>query len=164
MGVLDFRAINEVCNLHVPGSALALHGCPTSRCGFTKPENWAITWLGDGDEIEIIGDPQRAVELGTAWDSVDFPTVAYHGESLTDDRFFTMEGSIFQNFTCYGPKIGGHVFWIQGDQTPVDRNGKPMTFIGQCFGTSEVEIGDGGIAYIFFSSTTNQTEVITQSY
>jgi hypothetical protein len=164
MGLLDFRTFSDVSNLRLPGQALALHGCPTSRCGVLDPENCAITWFRDGIELEIVGDQSRAVEVGTAWHSVDFPTVTYWAHELTDDRHFSMEGSVYQNFTCSAPKIGGHVMWIQDAVIPVDSKGQPMTFIGQFFGTADVEIGDGGIAYIFFSEATAQTEVVVQFY
>jgi len=32
------------------------------------------------------------------------------------------------------------------------------------FGTPDVEIGDGGIAYVFYSETTGQTELVVQDY
>jgi hypothetical protein len=162
MGQLDFRRFDKVGNLQLPGAALSLHGC--ANCGPCELKTTALTWLRYGDEIEIVGDPTHPAQVGTPWDSYDFPTVSYHADDICDDRFFLMERSIYFNFTCHAPKIGGHVFWIQSDDTPVDSAGKPMTFIGQFFGTSEVEIGDSGMAYIFFSETTGQTEFLSQCF
>jgi len=163
MSVLDFRHFSEICCVPVPGQALALHAC--ARCGFSNdPECYALTWLGNGNDIEIIGDAEKSVDLGFAWDSFDFPTVPYSAEELTDDKLFLKEWNFFCIFSCYAQKIGGHIFWIQGDSIPVDRNGQPMRFIGQFFGTPDVEIGDGGIAYVFYSETTGQTELVVQYY
>jgi hypothetical protein len=71
---------------------------------------------------------------------------------------------IYQNFACPLNKVGGHVRWIQSDGTPCDGNGNPMQFVGQFLGSRDVELGDGGAAYVFFSDETRETKAVLQYY
>jgi hypothetical protein len=160
LGALDFRQHDTV---PVPHGSLVLHIC--NECGVTPDrETWSITWLTEHDDIDIRGDRDQELQVGTRWHATDWPTLAFRAEELTDNGPFLQEDSIFLNFTCFADKVGGHNFWIQGDRTPVDSNGQPMTYIGQMIGSRDIEIGDMGIAYLFFSPITGETVMEVQYF
>jgi hypothetical protein len=72
---------------------------------------------------------------------------------------FLAERGIFFNFACFADKVGGHVYWIQHEETALDSTGEPMTCIGEFVSSPDIEIGDTGIAYIFYSPKTGETRM-----
>jgi hypothetical protein len=157
LGALDFRDYRAV---PVPQGALVLHVC--KECGVcADPEAWKLTWIKEGEPVEILGDGNRQVLVGTRWFAMEYPRPANYPRDLTDSGYFLDEDSIYRNFSCFADKIGGHVFRIQGhyvdDAPPTDSRGHPMVYIGQFIASSDVEIGDGGIAYIYYSPATEET-------
>lgn len=158
LGALDFR---DNCVLPVPGATLVLHVCQ-DECGVCADEEaWSVTWIKAGEPVEIMGDVKKPVLVGTPWSATEYPHPAKSPKELTDSGAFLDECSIYFNFSCFADKIGGHVFRIQGhyvdDEPPADSHGAPMVYIGQFVGSEDVEIGDCGIAYIYYSPTTEET-------
>jgi hypothetical protein len=157
LGALDFRDFRAV---PVPRGALVLHAC--QNCGVVAdPEAWTLTWIKEGEPVQILGDGRQQVLVGTPWSATEYPRPADYPKGLTDCGYFLDEDSIYLNFSCFADKIGGHVFRIQGhyvdDAPPTDSRGHPMIYIGQFIGSPDVEIGDGGIAYLYYSPTTEET-------
>ena len=111
--------------------------------------------------MEILGDRLQRVLVGTPWFATEYrdPKVGFY--EFTDSGLFLDENSIYFNFSCLADKIGGHVFRIQGhyvnDAPPNDTRGNPMIYIGQFIGSPDIEIGDCGIAYIYYSPATDET-------
>ena len=58
-------------------------------------------------------------------------------------------------------QIGGNPNWIQQDMTPKDKNGKPLTFIGEVTGFKYMKNGSGGI-FLFLDELTNEVIEIIQ--
>ena len=82
--------------------------------------------------------------------TVEFPCPALCSTDLSADARFARECGIHMNFTCPLTKIGGHLQWIQsGTSVPQDRLGVPMHYVGQFTSTDDLDLGDGGIVYIF---------------
>ena len=157
LGTLDFRVYTA---LALPGSTLVLHIC--KECGAcSNPETWSLTWLKEGAPIEIMGDSEKEVLVGTRWFATEYPLPATYAKDLVSTGTFLDEDSIYFNFSCFADKIGGHAFRIQGhyinDATPTDRQGNSMVYIGQFIGSADVEIGDTGIAYLYYSPGTGET-------
>jgi hypothetical protein len=157
LGALDFR---EYTGLALPGSSLVLHAC--SECGVcADPEIWNLTWIKAAEPVEILGNRGKDMLVGKRWLATEYPTPAYSADNLASPGPFLDESGVFFNFSCFADKIGGHCFRIQGHYDnyapPSDSRDQPMTYIGQFVGTSDVEIGDTGIAYIFYSPGTGET-------
>src|SRR5262249_40708084 len=156
LGTLDFRDYRAV---PVPRGALVLHVC--KECGVVAdPEAWTLTWIKEGELVEILGNGKQQVLVGTPWSATEYPSLANYPHELTDSGYFLDEDSICLNFPCFADKIGGHVFRNQGhyvnDAPPTDSRGHPMVYIGQFIASPDVEIGDGGIAYIYYSPATGE--------
>lgn len=186
IGVLDFRAYCSVGKVgNVPAGALVLHGCDRCTIPCTDDAATSLTWITAEMRVEVRRGPDvadDAIEVGRAFKTIEFPTPALGAEELSirphvpnDPRQATramMTGSAVewgerdfdQTFTCPLTKVGGHLNWIQNDETPNDRSGRPMQFIGQFIGSRDVDLGDSGIAYIFFSDETRETNVRVQFY
>jgi hypothetical protein len=137
-----------------------LHVC--NECGVcSNPEAWSVTWIKEGELVEIVGDRKKKVLVGTRWHATEYPRPGNYPKELTDSGLFLDEHSIYFNFSCFADKIGGHVFRIQGhyvdDAPPTDSRGQPMVYIGQFIDSPDVEIGDCGIAYLYYSPATGET-------
>jgi hypothetical protein len=158
--VLDFRHRTDA---KLPGASLVYHLCQS--CGPCQ-DDYAnrITWLAESNEIEIHGEPAGTVEIGTVWEATEYPTPTYWAEEIDAVGEFRREQQIYFNFSCFGDKIGGHVFWIQGDETPKDSAGQPMKYIGQSFGSRQIDIGDCGLVYFFYSETSRETKMAMQCF
>jgi hypothetical protein len=169
LGVLDFRDYSAV---PVPRGSLVLHVC-TECCGsvVADREAWSLTWIKEGDEIEIMGDVNNEVLVGTRWEATEyaFPGCYKAGDLATTGPFLH-EHSIYFSFSCLADKVGGHVFWIQSEDRLFDENsfvskdGESMTYIGQFVGSPDIEIGDGGIAYLLYSPRTGNTIMYPQGF
>jgi hypothetical protein len=158
LGLLDFRNSTLVS---APNGSLVFHAC--EQCGIE--ESHSAAWVLATDGFEIVGRQKTsAVLIGSAWETTDFLTPFIYPEEISNDTLFVQERGIYQNFVCFGDKIGGHIYWIQGDCTPKDSHGRPMRFIGQFTESNDVEIGDHGLAYIFYSAETNETEIVIQGF
>jgi hypothetical protein len=161
LGSLDFRDYPKFGDARgVPAGALVVHVC--SECF-----DATSCWLLPEDDLELRGTgSEDRIEAGVMAETIDFPTPAYavRAQELSRDPGFAQEGSIYLTFSLFANKIGGHIFWIQGDQTPRDANGTPMRFIGQLLGTDDMELWDSGIIYVFFSEATRQTSLAFQSF
>lgn len=158
IGVLDFRNGGKG---GIPHGSLVFHGC--SACGVMSSHSFY--WLEESDAVELCCiEPASQVLVGTRWKVVDYLTPCTYPEEITSDSAFLREREIFQNFSVIGDKVGGHLFWIQGENIPIDSTGRPMTFIGQFTGSRDVAIGDAGLAYIFYSFYTGETEFVFQDY
>jgi hypothetical protein len=166
IGVMDFRGFHRLGELiHVPVGSLVLHGCDRCTCAGEKATS--LTWVTSEMSLELrVGPdrPENAIEVGRAYETIEFSTPALYAEDLSDDPDFSKEWGIYKNFTCPLSKVGGHIFWIQGDETPCDANGNPMHFVGQFIGSRDVELGDSGSIYVFFSDETRETKAVLQFY
>jgi hypothetical protein len=167
IGVLDFREYQLVGPVpNVPKGSLVLHGC--EQCGVaSSDDSISITWTNSGQELDLRGRDDSevgSIEVGMAYATVEFETPAYHAKELSDDPGFLKEWGICHNFACPLNKVGGQLQWIQSDETPVDRKGHQMEYIGQFISSRDVELGDSGIVYVFFSGQTKETKVILQYY
>lgn len=159
LGVLDCRGAKV--NVPLPDGSLVLHLC--TQCMMPYP--YSCIWLLQGQRIIMVGDgPASSALVGTRWSTSDFRAPCTHPDEISNDVCFLEERAIYLNFSCFGDKVGGRLFWIQNDDTPLDSRGEPMTFIGQLVGSSEVELGDAGVAYIFVSPNTGETKVVTQCF
>jgi hypothetical protein len=158
VGVLDFRRLSAA---NLPGSSLVYHACTACGVG-PEEETYTLTWLKEGQDLQFLGGELcRPVQVGTRWETTDFPTPFYHADEATDRGPFLQERHIYDNFSCFADKVGGHIFWIQGNETPRDARGRPMQFIGQFQGTDDVSIHDG-LAYVFYSPRTAETRLVIQ--
>jgi hypothetical protein len=157
LGVLDFR---QLLALKLPGDALVLHAC--KECGYPADlETHSAIWLTLSKGVEIVSDaPHGKIEVGTRWNTMDYPIP----EELSATGPFQNETGTFFNFSCFATKVGGRPFWIQSDEIPNDSSGQRMEFLGHWWGTDETEIGDCGLAYLFYSTNTNETAMITQCF
>jgi hypothetical protein len=164
VGVLDFREYSVGA---LPGDSLVLHICKECLYYF-DPTARALTWIARDEAIEVQGDQAQQVSVGTRWFVTEYPTPAFYAEDLAGEQLqtasFLDEKGIFFNFTCFADKVGGHVFWIQEDNTPADSQGHPMVYIGQLTGSDDVHLGDCGLACIFYSPNTTETEMIIQFF
>lgn len=168
IGTMDYRGYSRIGGpVHIPEGSLVLHGC--DRCGIpcADDEFTSLTWLTSEMPLGLRVGADRnedAIEVGRAYETIEFPTPALSTEEMSDDADFSKEWGIYQNFTCPLNKVGGHLRWIQSDKTPRDGKGNPMQFIGQFLGSRDVELVDGGIVYVFFSDETRETRAILQYY
>ncbi len=159
IGQLDFR--DAPLDLDLPGKALVFHYC--LECMSENEGHYSLVWLNAEPRWHGEGGGKSPVELGRPWLLTDYPYPGDELESIGDPQF-SEEQSLYLNFTCYATKVGGHVFWIQDKDVSLDRNGKPMMYIGQFLGTDDVELGDSGIAYLFYSPDTRETKLRMQCF
>jgi hypothetical protein len=168
IGQLDFR--DAPLEVTFPGRALAFHYCVA--CLSEDEGRYSLVWLeNEARWIGAGGRKPREVQLGTAWDAIDYPwPFDEETKSCLPDEIasahprFSEERSLYLVFTCYGTKVGGHIFWIQYEDIPTDRRGKSMIYIGQFLGHDDAELGDSGIAYIFYSLETHETKLRMQCF
>jgi hypothetical protein len=168
IGTLDFRGYRRIGGVaHPPDGALVLHGCGQCGIACTDEKSTSLSWISAEMPLELRdGTDQsgRAIEVGRAYETIEFPTPAFYSKDLSDDPDFLQEWGIYQYFTCPLNKVGGHLHWIQDDETPCDRNGDAMTYIGQFIGLDDVKLGDSGVVYVFFSDGTGETKTVLQCY
>jgi hypothetical protein len=161
IGTLNFSDFDEFT---LPGITLVVHGC--SECGPCGTEDGTIllTWVHP-DEYVVLGDTTQPVEVATRWRVTEYSTPEMSAEAITRaDELFLKEQSIYFNFACCANKIGGRVFFIQGDGTPLDSQGRPMEFLCQLLGTRDVELGDSGAIYVFYSAMLKETKAVMQCF
>lgn len=147
VGTLDFRG--DPLRTRLPGDALAYFQCQNCLQGAR------IDWLMDGDPLVLVSAPkgvERAPEQTLEpWTVLDFPCDPEYFLPVSPDEEFVLGRGAYMTATVYGCKIGGHLFWIQKDETPECACRKPMSFLGQFTGDGEqLGFGDSGIAYLFF--------------
>jgi hypothetical protein len=168
LGVLDFRSAADP---QVPHGSVVLHVC--TECGVcSNREAWALTWIKDGEDLDILGDRSKQVLVGTPWQVTEypFPLAGGFNEDLTSTGPFAAETEAFFNYSCFADKVGGRVFWIQPGYTEdmlspvltdeesfISDQGERMKYIGQLVSSPDIEIGDCGIAYILYSARTGET-------
>jgi hypothetical protein len=159
-GTLDFR---QYADVRVPGAALVLHVC--AECGVCADrETWSLTWIKEGEPVEQLGDRDKEVLVGTRWCATEYPILALDPKDLATEGPFLEENGLYANFSCFADKIGGHVFRIQDSYTPADSRGSPMVYIGQFLRSPDVDIGDSGIAYLYYSEATKETIMYPESF
>jgi hypothetical protein len=173
LGVLDFRGYSA---LPLRPGSLVVHAC--LECGIPSDRGtWSVQWIREGDEIEILGNRDKQVLVGTRWHAMDYPLprlgpkpVAPYPEDIVTSGPFLQETGIYANFACYAHKVGGRVFWLQHEDRLIDENsfvsdeGEPMTYIGQLIRSRELNALTGlGIAYILYSPTSGETIMYPQS-
>ena len=167
IGTLDFRNYHSLGKARLPKGSLVLHGCDQCTIPCSDDESTSLIWITPEQQIQMRSAEdanQESIEVGVAWETIEFPTPAFVARSISDDPGFLNEGNIYQNFACPLTKVGGHVRWIQNDDTPVDQNGNPMHYIGQFIEPRDVELGDSGIVYLFYDSETRKTSSVLQYY
>jgi hypothetical protein len=168
IGTMDFRGYRRVGGLvHMPEGSLVLHGCDRCTIPCRDDESTSLTWITSEMPLGLrAGTDQNedAIEVGRAYETIEFSTPAMYAEDLSDDADFSKEWGIHQNFACPLNKVGGHLRRIQSDDTPRDGNGNPMQFVGQFLGSRDVELGDSGTVYVFFSDETRETKAVLQCY
>jgi hypothetical protein len=167
IGTLDFRGYHRVGKTQVPKGCLVLHGCDQCTIPCTDDGSGSVTWLLEQQQVEMWGSEngdQDAIEIGVPWETIEFPSPAFEARDLSDDPAFSKERGIDQFFTSPLDKVGGHLQWIQGDYTPTNARGAPMRYIGQLTGSRDIELGDGGIVYLFYSEETDETRFVLQYY
>jgi hypothetical protein len=166
LGVLDFRSSSYP---NLPPGSVVLHVC--TECGVCADrEAWSLTWIKEGDELQILGDSSNPVLVGTPWQATEYPLPmsGLRPEDLVDNGPFLGECSIYFNFSCFADKVGGRVFWIQHEERLFDENsfiseqGEPMIYIGQFVGSPDIEIGDCGLAYLLHSPRTGEIVMYPQ--
>jgi hypothetical protein len=159
LGALDFRQFRQVA---VPPGLLVLHVC--QQCGVCADEGlWKLTWIKEGEPIEILGDRDRPFLVGCRWKATEYPTTLYDARKVVPDGPFYEENGIDMNFSCFADKIGGHVYRIQGGYQVNDSRGKPMEYIGQFIDSPDIEIGDCAVAYLYYSATNGETRMYPES-
>ena len=149
----------------MPRGALVLHVC--TECGVcADPGAWTLTWIKEEDDIVIHGDPTKPVYVGSAWKATDYSTGLTYPDEIAQCGVFLNEYAIYTAFTCWADKVGGNIFWIHDyeDATPTDSAGERMLYIGQFVGSEDIEIGDCGIAYLFYSPSTGETAMYPQYF
>ncbi|GEM_PF-6169006 len=162
-GAIDFRGTPE--REGVPGDTLTYFQCLDSLGEGTSA--WA--WLKQGDDIAIVdpteGGKRTTRRKGTRWKTVDYPfdlNGPISKESGNSNG--TVGHSACDSVTVCATKIGGHISWEQGDETPTCECGERMRFVGQFIGGYDLELGDSGIAYIFQCPSTKcgKTRIVLQ--
>lgn len=168
IGSMDFRGYGRLGGpVHLPEGSLVLHGCDRCTIPCTDAGSTSLTWITSEMPLGLragTDHTEHAIEVGLGYETVEFSTPVFYAKDLSDDADFSKEWGIYQNFACPLDKVGGHVHWIQNDDTPSDGNGNPMQFIGQFVGSPDIELGDGGIVYVFFSGETRETKAVLQYY
>jgi hypothetical protein len=155
VGVLDFRGFTEI---PVRRGSLVLHGCPS--CGLcADEETWSLHWLLEGAPLDLHGDPSAEVQLGTRWQITEYPTPEW--QELKAIETLRHERSMYLNFVSSFDKVGGHVYWIQGDEFV----NTPYVYIGQMTGEDEsLRYWDSAVVYLMYSFQTGKTIASLQSF
>ena len=166
VGTLDFRGTPQ--RQWVPGDALTLRMCfPCDPNGSEA----VLSWLRQ-DQPLTPHQPENSGGkslLGVAWPVMDYRW-DWNSDlwGRKDSTRGTLGLSPFTGITVFGSKVGGHLCWIQGDQTPLCRCRTPMRFIGQFFGDPALGtmFGDSGLAYLFHCSEQRcgDAKVVIQSF
>jgi hypothetical protein len=168
IGSMDFRGHRSIgAAANVPDGSLVLHGCNRCTIPCSNENATSLTWITSDMSLELragTGHNSDAIEVGRAYETIEFLTPAFYAKDLSDDADFSKEWGIYHNFACPLNKVGGHLNWIQGEETPCDKNGNPMQFVGQFLGSRDVELGDSGIVFVFFSEKTRETKAVLQCY
>lgn len=164
VGVLDFRQFEEV---KVPRGSLVLHGCP--ECAFCADrETWSVNWLIEGEPLQIHGDINQEVEIGTRWRATEYPTPTMEQLDQLFPRVGTRasERAPWLNFSCPSEKVGGHAHWIQEEEDfKKEYPDDSYVYIGQMTGEDEsLRNWDTPIVYLMHSPTTGQTIASLQSF
>jgi uncharacterized protein YwqG len=66
----------------------------------------------------------------------------------------------------YQSQLGGYPKWVQGESTPLDKNGKPLNLLFQIDSEDNAEImwGDVGLIYVFYDADTDGIEFTLQCH
>jgi len=172
VGVLDFRDTDY--RTSVPRDAMSYFQCYNiDSCDYFM--NAAIKWLNAVDNLVTKAHPtgqQAGSFVGTPWLIVDY--------SMNDLDYFDKEeeeleaqydmklvgGSPYFSVGADGVKIGGHPFWIQGDESAdyTCSCDQPMAFLAQL--TEPEEYESDGMVYIVHCATNTCEDygVIIQSF
>lgn len=168
VGALDFRGSS--LRTHAGGDLLAAWFC--FECG-ASPSH-AARWYSRGDAILEACTPLEAkafpCRAGRAMTTIDLPS--RRGDERhpywnpgTQDHFLVGHGA-YGKVTAWATKIGGHQFWVQGEEVPKCSCRRQMRWIGQFSSALEIQMDDAGIMYIFYCSTgrCGQTTLVTQGF
>ena len=166
VGTLDFR--DTPTRRHVPGDALAYFQC--FHCVCPAPL-MTFFWLKKRQACRLVkppsGQPARS-QIGTPWLVRDCRWAdvkeAYNVPGI---RHTIVGRRLYTAATVWGNKVGGHIFFIQNDETPRCSCRRTMRFVGQFVSCDEdTAFGDSGIAYIFVCERLKcaDTKVVIQEF
>jgi hypothetical protein len=147
-GVVRFAGSRETAWSH--GDALVVFYC--FECMPTDGETGIkLAWLKDGDALNLVkGRGAGPARIGSNWDLTEY---AWDWEQDEKIRQLLHDQAAYAFFTfMWSTKIGGHLLWIQDDETPTCRCGQKMHYLGQISGHGELEFGDCGVGYLFTCS------------
>lgn len=166
VGVLDF--LGTPMRAHAGGDSFAAWFC--FECG----DGYEARWLSRGEGARRQNTPNGARQFrlcsGTHVTTRDLPSTM--GDSRhpywnpAADKEWLIGHSAYAKVTAFGTKIGGHQFWIQGDETPQCRCRRPMRWIAQFAGAFEMMFGDAGLLYVFrcASGACGDTKLVMQCF
>ena len=168
VGALDFR--RSALRRHAGGDLLAAWFC--FECGASPSQ--AARWYSRGDVIlEACTPPGAQVfpcRAGRGVTTIDLPSRMGdkrhpYWNPKTEDHFLVGSGA-YGKVTARGTKIGGHQFWVQGEEVPKCGCRKPMRWLGQFSSAFEVQMDDAGIMYIFYCAAgrCGRTTLVTQGF
>lgn len=130
----------------------------------------ATAWLRPRDHVtlrepEAPGKFLRA-KIGKRWLVTDYSWEDNLLQGKVAGEKDVIGHSPYLSVTVYGTKIGGHVYWIQGDAMPKCKCKKSMRIIGQFASHDDLQFGDAGIAYLFYCRTgkCGQTKAVEQCF
>lgn len=166
LGTLDFR--DTPVRRHVPGDVLAYFQC--FRC-FYFDLRIKLFWLKKRQACRLVKPPAGQLaksEIGTPWLVRDFRWDDVKGACEVPGIRHTVVGdALYTAATVWGNKVGGHIFFIQNDETPTCSCRRPMRFVGQFASCDDdIDFGDSGTAYIFVCERLNcaDTKVVIQEF
>ena len=152
----------------LPGLSLLLF---TNSEESLTAEAWHWTWLDRSDRVrleEILSVTDRCLS-GPAVRVTEYDSDAVD-EQLLDlsapgaERYQNSWEKGYFMFASGATKVGGGVFYIQGDPGVFDSEGNRMVFIGQVASTEFCEMGDSGIAYIHYSPVTQEIQIVVSYF
>ena len=147
----------------LPGSSVLL---ATTDADCFEPDGWIISWLQRSDrpllesllaktEICLSGPAVRVTEYDA--DAVDEELLDH--SAACAERFLDSSEETYFMYAFRATKVGGGVFYIQGNPDVRDCEGNAMSYIGQVGCTEFFKMGDSGIAYLFYSPFTQETKI-----
>lgn len=131
---IDFR--HKLVRRGVPGDVLTFHYCFDCRPWTGEDGKQSLlTWHVVDPKARLIKQPvvpssieddEPGPAYGEAQEAIDYPTPseAFGGSIVVRERYTVLQ------FSIQGTKIGGYPPPIQPFETPRDRRGRPMRFLG----------------------------------
>lgn len=152
----------------LPGFSLLLQTCSEHN---GVADWWHCRWLSrtakpelqallKSAEVTLAGPAVKVVEYDD--EAVDEELI--HRSGPKAEAYHDSWEKTYGLFASSHTKVGGGVFWIQGNPGLMDSAGKPLQFIGQVGSNEFIEMFDAGILYILYSPDTQETVLSTQCY